>query len=64
MNNNYKIKETPNVSEASSFEDRTYILEKPVPHIGVETLRPTTYRGIIQSLKDTTRKAANTAKRK
>ena len=22
MNNNYKIKETPNVSEASSFEDR------------------------------------------
>ena len=125
MNNNYKIKETPNVSEASSFEDqqiksglmesalsnnktmnndyrttimdvetprmrrstcplniksglmesalsnnktmnnnRTYILDEPVPHIGVETLRPTPFRRTIRSLRDTAKKAANTAKRK
>ena len=28
----------------------TYILDEPVPHIGLETLRPTPFRGIIQSL--------------
>ena len=27
---------------------RTYILDEPVPHIGVETLRPTPFRRIIQ----------------
>ena len=43
---------------------RTTIMDTPVPHIGVETLRPTPFRGIIQSLKDTTRRAANTAMRK
>ena len=43
---------------------RTDILDEPVPDIGVETLRPTPFRRIIRSLRDTTRKAANTAKRK
>ena len=43
---------------------RTYILDEPVPHIGVETLRPTPFRRIIRNLRDTTRKAAYTAKRK
>ena len=43
---------------------RTYILDEPVPHIGVATLSPTPFRSIIRSLRDTTRKAANTAKRK
>ena len=43
---------------------QTIIMDTPVPHIGVETLRPTPFRRVIQSLKDTTRKAANTAKRK
>ena len=68
MNNNHKIRETPNVSEASSFEDRqiksglktspprynktmnndyrTTIMDTPIPHIGVETLRPTPFKGI------------------
>ena len=131
MNNNYKLKDTHNVSEASLFEDRkiksglktstltnnksmnneyritikdtlvqhvetprmrrstcplkiksglkesalsnnktmnnnnrTYILDTPVPHIGVATLSPTPFRRIIRSLRDTARKAANTAKRK
>ena len=115
MNNNYKIKETHNVSEASSFEDRkiksglmesalsnnntmnndyrttimdtpvqhvetprmrrstcplniksglmesalsnnkamnnnrTYILDEPVPDIGVATLSPTPFRRILRS---------------
>ena len=43
---------------------RTTIMDTPVPRIGVETLSPTPFRRVIQSLKDTTRKAANTAKRK
>ena len=130
MNNKYKIKETHNVSEASSFEDRkiksglmestfsnnktmnndyrttimdttvqhvetprmrrstcplniksglmesalsnnkimnnnrTYILDEPVPDIGVATLSPTPFRRIVRSLRDTARKAANTVKRK
>ena len=40
------------------------ILDEPVPHIGIATLRPTPFRRIIRSLRDTARKAANTAKRK
>ena len=85
MNNKYNIKETHNVSEASSFEDRkiksglkesalsnnktmnnnrTYILDESVPDIGVPTLNPTPFRRIVRSLRDTAKKAANTAKRK
>ena len=72
MNNNYKIKETHNVSEASSFEhrkiksglmesalsnnktmnnNRTYILDEPVPDMGVATLSPTPFRRIVRSLR-------------
>ena len=43
---------------------RIYILDEPIPHIGVATLSPTPFRRKIQSLRDTARKAANTAKRK
>ena len=43
---------------------RTIIMDTPVPHIGVATLSPTPFRRIIRSLRDTARKAANTAKRK
>ena len=43
---------------------RTNILDEPVPHIGVATLRPTPFRRVIQSLKDTTRKVVDAAKRK
>ena len=45
-----------------NFNNRTYILDEPVPHIGVTTLSPTPFRRRVQSLKDTSRKAANTAK--
>ena len=43
---------------------RTNILDEPVPHIGVATLRPTPFRRVIQSLKDTTRKVVDAAKRR
>ena len=43
---------------------RTTIMDTPVPHIGVATISPTPFRSIIRSLRDTARKAANTAKRK
>ena len=42
----------------------TYILDEPVPHIGVETLRPTPFRRRIQSLKETRRKVVNKVKKK
>ena len=42
----------------------TTIFDEPVPHIGVETLRSTPFRRHIQSLKDTTRKVVDAAKRK
>ena len=45
-------------------DNRTYILDEPFPHIGVETLRPTPFRRRIQSLKDTTRKVVNKVKKK
>ena len=39
MNNNYKIKETPNVSEASSFEDRKNKSDlKTSPHSNNKTM--------------------------
>ena len=44
--------------------NRTYILDEPVPDIGVPTLSPTPFRRIVRSLRDTAKKAANTAKRK
>ena len=44
--------------------NKTYIMDDPVPHIGVATLSPTPFIRIIRSLRDTARKAANTAKRK
>ena len=44
--------------------NRTYILDEPVPDIGVATLSATPFRRIVRSLRDTARKAANTAKRK
>ena len=44
--------------------NKTYILDEPVPDIGVATLSPTPFRRIVRSLRDTARKAANTAKRK
>ena len=43
---------------------RTYILDEPVPHIGIETLRPTPFRRRIQSLKDTARKVVDKVKKK
>ena len=44
--------------------NRTTILDEPVPDIGVETLRPTPFRRRVQSLKDTTRKVVNKVKKK
>ena len=44
--------------------NRTYILDEPVPDIGVATLSPTPFRRIVRSLRDTAKKAANTARRK
>ena len=46
------------------MDNHTNILDEPVPHIGVATHSSTSFRRIIRNLKDTTRKAANTAKRK
>ena len=43
---------------------RTCILDEPVPHIGIETLRPTPFRRRIQSLKDTARKVVDKVKKK
>ena len=51
-------------NKTMNHDNRTYILDEPVPHIGVATLSPTPFRSIIRSLRDTARKAANTAKRK
>ena len=51
-------------NQTMNNDNRTYILDEPVPHIGVATLSPTPFRSIIRSLRDTVRKAANTAKRK
>ena len=39
-------------------------MDEPVPHIGVETLRPTPFRRRVQSLKDTARKVVNKVKKK
>ena len=39
-------------------------MDEPVPHIGVATLSPTPFRRTIRTLRDSARKAANTAKRK
>ena len=47
-----------------NFNNRTYILHEPVPQTGVAALSPTPFRRIIRSLRDTAKKAANTAKRK
>ena len=44
--------------------NRTYILEEPVPDIGVATFSPTPFRRIVRSLRDTAKKAANTVRRK
>ena len=44
--------------------NRTYILDEPVPDIGVPTLRPTPFRRRIQSLKDTARKVVDKMKKK
>ena len=49
-------------NKTMNHDNRTYILDEPVPHIGVATLSPTPFRSIIRSLRDTARKAANTAK--
>ena len=44
--------------------NRTYILDEPVPDIGVPTLRPTPFRRRVQSLKETSRKVVNKVKKK
>ena len=42
----------------------TYILDEPVPDIGVATLSPTPFRGIVRSLRDTAKKAAKYSEEK
>ena len=39
-------------------------MDEPVPHIEVETLRPTPFRRRVQSLKETSRKVVNKVKEK
>ena len=61
------IRVPPNSLKGSALRNnnnRTYIMDEPVPHIGVETLRPTPFRRRIQSLKETSRKVVNKVKKK
>ena len=58
------LMESPLSNNKSMNNNRTYILDEPVPDIGVATLSPTPFRRIVRSLRDTARKAANTVKRK
>ena len=58
------LKESALNNNKTMNNNRTYILDEPVPDIGVATLSPTPFRRIVRSLRDTAKKAANTAKRK
>ena len=63
--NSKEIKSCLNGSNLMNYKIMdNHILDEPIPHIGVATLSPTPFRRKIQSLRDTARKAANTAKRK
>ena len=64
LKNKPGLKTSAHNTKIMNHDNRTYILDEPVPHIGVATLSPTPFRSIIRSLRDTARKAANTAKRK
>ena len=44
--------------------NRTYILDEPVPDIGVPTLSPIPFRRRVQSLKETSRKVVDKVKKK
>ena len=58
------LKESALSNNKTMNNNRTYILDESVPDIGVPTLNPTPFRRIVRSLRDTAKKAANTAKRK
>ena len=58
------LKESALSNNKTMNNNRTYILDESVPDIGVPTLSPTPFRRIVRSLRDTAKKAANTAKRK
>ena len=58
------LKESALSNNKTMNNNRTYILDESVPDIGVPTLNPNPFRRIVRSLRDTAKKAANTAKRK
>ena len=44
-------------------QPQTNLLDSPVPSIGVETIRPTPFRRVVKSLKNSAVKVANAGKR-
>ena len=58
------LKESALSNNKTMNNNITYILDEPVPDIGVPTLRPTPFRRRVQSLKETSRKVVNKVKKK
>ena len=58
------LKRSVLMNNKMNYNNRTYILDEPTPDIGITALSPPPFRRRVQSLRDTAKKAANTAKRK
>ena len=58
------LKESALSNNKTMNNNRTYILDEPVPDIGVPTLSPIPFRRRVQSLKETSRKVVNKVKKK